>query len=489
MLVLARTLDPARAFVLAILGGQIFLPELTKIDLPLLPALTKQTVPALSVLLFLALFRPKERGGFARPLVPQSRFVFLATVGLALSALLTVALNGDSLFYGPTVLRGMRLYDGMSQILNALLMILPLILARKFLARPEDHILLLKLLCAIGLGYSLLALFEVRMSPQLNRMTYGFFPHSWTQHYRGGGWRPIVFFSHGLVLSLFFAMIVLAAAGLRRVVGGKKGVYTAVLGWMLLTLVLCKSLGALVIALLLLPAALFLRVRGQLIVASMCAGLIMAYPVARSAGIIPIQQILDYAGQYQAERAASFGVRVYHEDQMLAKAHERPVFGWGGWGRSRVVDQTTGKDITIADGYWIIVLGVGGWARYLLEFGLLGVPVFLLLIHRRRYEVGMESAILALILAGNMVDLIPNSGITPVTWLVAGALWGRLELGRVSASAPVADQGPAGASYRRPLKPAPRAGAMADAPAADASEDTPAAPYTRQQVRHRRRQV
>lgn len=485
MLILARSLDPPRAFVLAILGGQLFLPELTKIDLPLLPALTKQTVPVLSVLLFLAFFRPPDGAAPARPLIPQSRFVLLATVGLALSALLTVALNGDNLFYGPTVLRGMRLYDGMSQILSALLMVLPLLLARKFLARPEDHILLLKLLCLAGLGYSLLALFEVRMSPQLNNRIYGFFPHSWTQHFRGGGWRPIVFFSHGLVLSLFFAMTVLAAAGLRRVLPEKRGFYTAALAWLLLTLVLCKSLGALVIALLLLPAVLFLGLRGQLIAACLCAGLVMAYPVARSAEVIPIQQILDIAEQYEPERAISFGVRVYHEDLMLAKAHERPLFGWGGWGRSRVLDSESGKDITIADGYWIIVLGVGGWARYLLEFGLLGVPVFLLLLYRRRYEVGPESALLALILAGNMIDLIPNSGITPITWIIAGALWGRLELARVDASASKPARKTVPAGYGRARTPVPEPATETAAQDAGAH----AASYTRQQIRHRRKKV
>lgn len=492
VLILARTLDPARAFVLAILGGQLLLPELTEIDLPLLPALTKQSVPVLSVLLLVALFQPRGGSAEARPLMPQSRFVLLATIGLAFSALLTVALNGDPLFYGPTILPGMRLYDGFSQILSSLITVLPLLLARKFLARPEDHMLLLKLLCIAGLAYSLLALFEVRMSPQLNRWVYGFFPHSWVQHFRGGGWRPIVFFSHGLVLSVFFSMVVLAVAGLRRQAVEKRKFYTYAFGWMFLTLVLCKSLGALVIALLLLPAAMFLRTRGQLIMACVIAGLIMAFPVARSAGIIPIQQILDYAEQYEPERAISFGVRVFNEDQMLAKANERPIFGWGGWGRSRVVDSETGKDVTIADGYWIIALGVGGWIRYLLEFGLLGVPMFLLLIHRQRYGVGMESAILALMLAGNMIDLIPNSGITPITWLLAGALWGRLELGRVAAPGRAVVGAAPARGYRRERVPDPVTAMEAEGPAeplAESGGGNAASPYTRQQVRHRRRQA
>jgi tetratricopeptide (TPR) repeat protein len=44
---------------------------------------------------------------------------------------------------------------------------------------------------------------------------------------------------------------------------------------------------------------------------------------------------------------------------LAAKALQRPLFGWGGWGRNRVFDEK-GRDLTITDGYWIIVLGSFG---------------------------------------------------------------------------------------------------------------------------------
>ena len=130
---------------------------------------------------------------------------------------------------------------------------------------------------------------------------------------------------------------------------------------------------------------------------------------------------------------------------MLDKALDRPLFGWGAWGRSRVFDSDSGADITISDGHWVGVLGVGGWVRYLFEFGLLCVPLILLFLRCRQYDIGMESAILALVLAANLIDLIPNSGLTPLTWIIAGALWGRLELGRIEAEA---ETGPATVSNR-----------------------------------------
>ena len=54
---------------------------------------------------------------------------------------------------------------------------------------------------------------------------------------------------------------------------------------------------------------------------------------------------------------------------------------------------------------------------------------------------------LAMALTANLVDLIPNSGLSPVTWLLAGALCGRLEHQKVSGAArpeEIADPGPPG---------------------------------------------
>jgi hypothetical protein len=433
---LARRFSPALAFILAILVGHLLLPEIIEFDLPLLPALNKYSIPALSVLLFIALFQLRPGARSDRRLIPDHGFVRTATIGLLLSTLVTVATNGDPLLYGPTFLPGMRLYDGLSQGLSMLIMLLPMLLARKFLAKPETHVLLLKVLCTAALCYSLPALFEVRMSPQLNHWIYGFFPHSWIQHYRGGGtWRPVVFMSHGLVLSIFFCCMILAAAGLSRLQRQKQNFFLMATFWLFMTLVLTKSLGALAIAVLLLPAVFLLGTLGQLMVAGAIATLVLIYPIARSSGIIPIQAIAYQAERIDPLRAGSFLIRVENENRILAKAQERPLFGWGAWGRSRVFDSDTGIDITIADGRWTGVLGVGGWVRYLLEFGLLCLPVCLLLLKCRQYAIGMETSVLALMLAANLIDLIPNSGLTPITWMIAGALWGRLELGRIDMKA------------------------------------------------------
>ena len=60
----------------------------------------------------------------------------------------------------------------------------------------------------------------------------------------------------------------------------------------------------------------------------------------------------------------------------------------------------------------------------------------------RRRSKGLEPATvgLALVLAANLVDSIPNGGIHAVTWLLAGALMGRVDWGWVDAAAPAAGQ-------------------------------------------------
>lgn len=95
-----------------------------------------------------------------------------------------------------------------------------------------------------------------------------------------------------------------------------------------------------------------------------------------------------------------------------------------------VYDPETGKNLTVTDGRWIIVIGIYGWCGYIVEFGLLTLP--LLLVARRvgRMEAARISPYLgplALILGINMIDMLPNAPLTPFTWLLAGALIGHAE--------------------------------------------------------------
>ena len=75
---------------------------------------------------------------------------------------------------------------------------------------------MLRGLVVAGLIYSLPMLFEVRMSPQLHTWIYGYFPHSFGQQMRDGGFRPVVFIGHGLGVAFFVMTTVVAAAAFWR---------------------------------------------------------------------------------------------------------------------------------------------------------------------------------------------------------------------------------------------------------------------------------
>ena len=426
---------PFAVFV-SILAGYLLLPEKTSLDLPLLPALDKRTVPALAagLLAMVMIDRSPLGNTVLSGLVPRLLLVRVLLALLVFGAFMTVVTNSDRLFYGPTTLPGLRPYDAFSYILNALMFVLPMLLARKFLGTPDSHRMILKILCMAGLGYSLLVLIEVRMSPLLHYWVYGFFPHSWIQHVRGdGSWRPVVFMGHGLLVGIFLSGTVLAAVGMSKNKNDdRRRVYLVATLWLLVILVLSRNFGALIITLVLVPVALLLTVRLQLIVASLIAVTFLLYPLAREAQIIPIDAVVERAAEIDPDRANSLLVRLKNEDAFLEKTSERVLFGWGGWGRSRTYNEETGVDVTIADGSWVITLSVSGWVGYVARFGLICFPLFLLLLNRRKYNIGPETSLLALIVAGNLVDLIPNSSLTPITALVAGGLWGRIELGVIT---------------------------------------------------------
>ena len=431
--ILAIRLSFPKAILVSLIGGFLLLPVSEGINLPVLPTFDKDTIPALSLFVLAMLFHRQltHVGGDVIPnrpgWLPRSIFALTGLAMVCLGAVLTALTNGDPVVYGSTSIPGLRPYDGASLALTSLTLMLPLFLGRKFFADSEGQALLLKALVIAGLGYSLLALYEIRMSPQLHRMVYGFFQFQFLQQIRGGGFRPVVFTQHGLQLAIFFVTVALAAFGAWRIADRERRRFYLLGGcWLLLTLALSNSFGALAIAMIFLPFIIFLGVRAQLLAASVVAGAILVFPFLRGVDVIPTQTLVSWAGSIDPGRAASLQYRFDNEDILLEHANEKPLFGWGGWRRNRVFEED-GVDISTTDGAWIVLIGQRGWVGYLGQIGLLILPIILLALKRRSYRLEPDTAVLALILAAAVVDLIPNGFLSPLTLLIAGTLWGRLE--------------------------------------------------------------
>ena len=118
------------------------------------------------------------------------------------------------------------------------------------------------------------------MSPQLHRIVYGYFPHDFFQQIREGNFRPVVFMGHGLLVSVFVATSVIAAAALWRtrdsVLRLPAAGTAAVLSGLL---VLCRSLGSLVYGATAAPLARFATPRVQGLAATALAIVALIYPV------------------------------------------------------------------------------------------------------------------------------------------------------------------------------------------------------------------
>jgi len=425
-MVLYSRLPIARATLWTILAGFLLLPVGAEIKFDHVPAFNKESIPSLSALVCCTMFTgrlPKFHRGFG-----IAEFLLLL---LFIGPFITSELNTDAIRIGETFLPGVGPYDALSAAVAQLIFILPFFLARQYLRSVENNAEILRALVIAGLAYSLPILFEIRMSPQLHTWIYGYFPSGFGQEDRDGGWRPVVFLGHGLLVAFFAMTTTVAAAALWRTrIRIGRLAPGGVAGYLSIILVLCKTASALVYGAVLVPLVRWASPRLQLRVAYVLVVIASAYPVLRIADLVPTTSMLEVASAVDVNRAESLKTRFDNEDQLLARAWERKWFGWGRFGRNRVYNGYMGRDSSITDGFWIITLGVFGLVGFAATFGLLCFPVFRAATALRYAQTKQEAvylAALALIAAINIVDLLPNSSISAWTWLLVGALLGRAD--------------------------------------------------------------
>lgn len=432
---LFQRLSVERAVIWAIVAPFMLLPSATGIDLPAVPNMNKTTLPNVVLLILAASYASQKLR-----IMPESSGGKVLIVFMLGGPFLTALTNGDPLVFPAGYVPGLSPYDALSSVAFAIMLVAPFLVGRHCLGTASAHRELLKILVVGALAYSMPMLFEIRMSPQLHNWIYGFHPSSFGQQYRDGGFRPVVLMNHGLVVAFFTMYAVISAAALWRASKGSpdlvNGQWMAKLMFLLVLLVLCKSLASLIYALFGVILIAFLGVRMQLRVAAVLVVLAILYPILRGAELIPIEAMLDLARSYSEDRAGSLQFRFDHEADLLARAEERPLFGWGSWGRNHIHDPITGAQTSTADGYWVIMIGSFGWIGFLATFGLLALPILSMLGKARREgteAIRPETAALSILLAINVVDLLPNATILPLTWLVAGSLLGYAEQREVAA--------------------------------------------------------
>lgn len=435
-LVLFSKLDMQQALIWTLLASYMFLPPATGFDLPMVPAMTKDSIPSIMALLTVLFVQGKRIS-----LLPESLVGKVLMLVFILSPIATVMNNGDPMPLAMGVsLPGLRLYDSVSICMSQVITLIPFVLARSILDDENGIQAILKALVVAGLIYSVPMLIEVRISPQLNTMIYGYFQHDFVQSIRFGGFRPFVFMTHGLWVAFFAFMAVAAAAAmLRATPTAGRAKATMILLYLCVMLILCRSFGPLAYGLAILPMVLFAPPRLQMIMAIAMTAVVIGYPFLRGSNLVPVEQLIAWASALDEERGRSLTFRVMNEELFLIKAALKPWFGWGSFGRNFLHDPITGESTLVADGGWILTLGIFGWVGYIAEFGLLILPILALWrAGGRGGQLSYAATALAMILAANLFDLLPNDTLIPFTWLMAGAILGyseRLAAGKLPAEA------------------------------------------------------
>ena len=338
-----------------------------------------------------------------------------------------------------SISNGLGVYDGISEALTQTAAYGgPYFLGRIYLNSLAS---LRKLAIGIFIGgiiYIPLCLYEIRMSPRLHKMVYGYHGNpSFAQTIRYGGFRPTVFMQHGLSVGMWMMAATLIGIWFWKT-GVIKQVYGIHIRWLvgilLVTFALTKSTGAYG---LLLMGIFFLFFAWQFrssiaFLVLICSIVFYLQQNVSASSQLTEQIVTTLTPIVPAERMQSLNYRFDNETLLKEKARERITFGWGGWGRNRVFDYNTQgefKDISTTDSLWIITFGKNGIVGLIALFSSILIPVlsFSLLcfpaITWSNHKVA-PAAVLTVIVTLYMLDCLLNNHPNPIFILATGGISG-----------------------------------------------------------------
>lgn len=363
MVVLVAFMPARRVVMVSIIGGNLFLPQ-AQIVLPGFPNYSKPLASGLGALLAAMIMSTPKLLSWRPGRIDLFFFAFLLAPGVS------------------SLTNGLGSYDAFAETVNRFLEWgVAYWVGRALLT---DNAAMRELAVAFvigGLVYLPLCVWESVMSPQLHHQLYGFRPSSFRMTKRWGGWRPMVFMQHGLAVAAWMGATAVVGWVLWRsravtVIAGVP-VKLAAIGLVVGTIGL-RSTGAAILVVMLIVAAEVVqafRSRVILMVLLLAPAGYIALRVAGWEG----EQLVSFAQSIDESRASSLNTRLENDAIIVDKAMERPMFGWGGWGRWRVKDPVTGKDITISDSWWGILVGSTGVFGLVATYGTFIAPMFVMI--------------------------------------------------------------------------------------------------------------
>lgn len=444
-------LPPRRAVLASLIGAYLFLP-MSGYNVPGLTTYSKTTAATLSTLLGVLLFDSGRLLSFRpSPLdIPMVLWCFAPAIA--------------------SITNDLGLYDaGSGFVRQVFAWAIPYFLGRVYFTDLAGLREFAVALFVGGLVYVPFCLFEVRMSPQLHTMVYGWHQHSFAQTIRFGGWRPTVFMQHGLAVS--FWMVIATLSGLwlwisgavRRLVGIPIALLVLPL---LVTTILCKSLGALVlgvIGVLVLVACRHFRSGIPLLILTLAP---IGYVAVRAPALYDGSHLLTIAEQLGKEdRAKSLRYRLEAEDILSDHAWKQPVFGWGTWMRNRPANFEEDAESVATDGFWIILFGTQGLFGLMAFYALMLLPGIAAWTMLPRVAWSSPAAagvtVCAITLTLFAADSLFNAMLSPVYLLLSGSLLGTVSSPKFkrlakAANAKLSEQRPRDRKRLDTLRPLPR---------------------------------
>jgi len=439
-LALFASLGSRRGLCISATAGYLLLPAVGIQFVDGLPPVNKDLIISASCLLGAMLFDP----------APLSRFrlqwfdilPLMALMGWGISSLV----NGLGIQDALLMWWYYAMYAGIAYYLG-----------RCYLVGPMALRDLAVVIVASTMIYSIAAVIEMRLSPQFNVWIYGFQTFAFWETKRDlqigsfalGGFRPRVFLPTGLALAIWMAAGTILAWTLW--LGGhqlriwKLKTSTTSVGLTVIT-VLCRGTGAFALMFAVIGTLLVTKwLRWKAAVLWIPAFVTLYLATALVGNFLPVREPLVTASEllFGSTRSGSLDFRFRHEDALVDKALQAPIFGWGGWNRNRVdkdiAAEVLGKE-SITDGWWIIILGQRGLVGLIGTYGWMLVPATLAVLWAIRVKAPPPALYLVIGLSAwstmFALDQLLNGFNHPVQALVAGALGSFVVLAKRHASTP-----------------------------------------------------
>ncbi|MEG3835049.1 MULTISPECIES: O-antigen ligase domain-containing protein [unclassified Microcoleus] len=401
-----------RAVIISFVVGWLFLPQ-ASYPIPSLPSYTKISAACYGVLLGTLIYDPARLTSF------KPGWLDVPVVIYCLCPIVSQVSNGGSPI-SPTI----------NQIVT---WGLPYFLGRLYLGSLDGLRQLAIGIFAGGLAYIPFTLIEGVRGPILHLMIYGVNAfEDWGQARRLGGWRPVVFMQHGLMVGLWMMTAALIALWLWQTGTLKKfqGRNIKTLAIILtIAFFLCRSTGAyslFAMGLLVLFSAKWFRTPLPLL---FIIGYIVFYLYVAASGQFSSKDVMDFITPiFGEERSASLKFRFDMEEILGEKARQRFLFGWGDSGGNRVYDES-GKDISVTDSLWIIAFGVNGAVGLASLFSSLLLPVIVFTLFKYPARTWSNpkvapAAVLGVALTMYVFDCVLNAMTNPIFALIAGGISG-----------------------------------------------------------------